>query len=96
MIKKQYLKSRPVCKVTFQLPSIMDAETIKLAGDFNNWSATPMEQLKDGRFKTVVELEQGRDYQFRYLVNDQEWMNEEEADSYVSTPFNSENSVLSV
>ncbi|MBZ0292228.1 MAG: glycoside hydrolase, partial [Anaerolineae bacterium] len=61
MIKKQYLKSRPACKVTFQVPASVAAENVKLVGDFNDWSAVPMEQLKDGRFKAVVELEQGRE-----------------------------------
>lgn len=96
MIKKQYLKSRPACKVTFQLPAGVAADSAKLVGDFTNWSAVPMEQLKDGRFKAVVELEQGREYQFRYLLDEQEWLNEEEADDFVATPFNSENSVVSV
>lgn len=96
MIKKQYLKSRPVCKVTFQLPSSVAAESVKIVGDFTDWQALEMEHLKDGRFKAVVELEQGREYQFRYLVDEREWHNEEEADRYVSNPFNSENAVLAV
>ncbi len=96
MIKKQYLKSRPVCKVTFELPKSVAAETAQIVGDFTGWNALPMDQLKDGRFKTVLELEQGQEYQFRYLLNEQDWQNDEEADKYVSNPFNGENSVLAV
>lgn len=96
MIKKQYLKSRPVCKVTFELPKTVSAESAQLVGDFTGWAAVPMEQLKDGRFKAVLELEQGREYEFRYLLNEQEWQNDEEADKYVGNPFNGENSVLAV
>lgn len=98
MIKKQYLKSRPICKVTFQLPADAEAGSAVVVGDFNNWvlDATPMQQLKDGRFKVVVELEKDSEYQFRYLLDGAEWVNEEEADKYVPNPFYSENSVVAV
>lgn len=96
MIKKQYLKSRPVCKVTFAVEAGKGVESVALVGDFNNWTATPMEAQKGGRFKTMLELEQGRDYQFRYLIDENEWRNEEQADNYVGNPFNGENSVVSI
>ena len=71
MIKKRFLKSRPVCKVTFYLPAAVKAETVHLVGDFNDWDekATPMAHLKDGRFAVELELETGKEYQFRYLVD---------------------------
>ena len=98
MIKKQYLKSRPVCKVTFQLPAEVEADSVVIVGDFNNWQqdATPMEQLKDGRFKAIVELEKNSEYQFRYLLNGTQWINEDEADKFVPNPFAGENSVVAV
>ena len=96
MLKKQYLKSKPVCKVTFYVPDEVEAEEVHLVGDFNEWSesATPMEQLKDGRFKAVLNLEKGREYQFRYLVNGSEWHNDWDADRYVPNPFLGDNSVV--
>jgi 1,4-alpha-glucan branching enzyme len=98
MIKKQYLKSRPICKVTFSLPAEVEAGSAHIVGDFNNWesSATPMTQLKDGRFKAVLELEQGNAYEFRYLLDENEWINEAEADDYAPNPFAGENSVIRV
>lgn len=98
MIKKQYLKSRPVCKVTFELPANVEADSAAIVGDFNGWEvgATPMQQLKDGRFKAVVELEKDNQYQFRYVVNGGEWLNEDEADGYVPSPYASENSLITV
>ena len=96
MLKKQYLKSRPVCKVTFSLPTEVEAESAAIVGDFTNWQAAPMEQLKDGRFKVVLELNQGSEYQFRYLVNETDWVNDTEADGYVPNPYATENSVVSV
>ena len=96
MIKKQYLKSRPVCKVTFTLPAETGVDKAEVVGDFNNWQPAAMEQLKNGSFKTVLELEQGSDYQFRYLLNGSAWTNETEADKFVPNPFYSENSVVAV
>ena len=46
-IKKEFLKTRNVCRVTFRLPKIAapDAKSICTVGDFNNWDihANPME-----------------------------------------------------
>lgn len=96
MLKKQYLKSKSICKVTFYTPETIDAEEVTLVGDFNNWDeeATPMEKLKDGRFKAVVPLEKNNQYQFRYLVNGAEWHNDWEADQYIPNPFLGDNSVV--
>ncbi|RMF80254.1 MAG: glycoside hydrolase [Chloroflexi bacterium] len=96
MLKKQYLKSKPVCKVTFVLPEDIDAETAHLVGDFNEWGEVeiPMKQLKSGEFKITLPLETNREYQYRYLVNGEEWHNDWDADKYVPNPFCCENSVV--
>ncbi len=96
MLKKQYLKSKPVCKVTFYTPEDVEAEAVTLVGDFNEWdeTATPMDKLKDGRFKMTLALEKDNEYQFRYLVNGSEWHNDWEADKYVPNPFLGDNSVV--
>ena len=36
-IAKQYLKTKPVCKVTFTVPA-EDAKKVAVVGDFNNWN----------------------------------------------------------
>lgn len=96
MLKKQQLKSKPVCKVTFYLPKSIEANSVHLVGDFNDWDeqSTPMEKLKDGRFKVTLELDQGEEYQFRYLVNGADWHNDWNADKYVPNPFSGDNSVV--
>jgi hypothetical protein len=56
-----------------------------------------MKQLKDGSFTVTIDLEKGREYQFRYLINEDQWENAWNADRYVPTPFgDSENSVIIV
>lgn len=98
MLKKQYLKSKDVCKVTFYTAPELEAEKVYLVGDFNEWSetATPMEPLKDGRFKVTIDLPKDTRFQFRYLVNNSEWHNDSEADQYVPNPFSGDNSVVEV
>ncbi len=86
-IKKQFLKSRPECKVTFKLGKFKDAESVNIVGNFNNWnlSETSMEKLKNGSFTQSCYLETGQEIQFRYLVNNQTWITEEEADDFIDT-----------
>lgn len=98
-IKKQFLKSKPLCKVTFDLPkeTVGKAKSVSLVGDFNRWhkSATPMKKLKDGGFRTTVDLDVGQEYQFRYLIDKKVWENDGEADKLVPTIYpDAENSVI--
>lgn len=99
MLKKQFLKSKPVCKVTFRLAAeaCAAADSVKLVGDFNEWNveeAVEMKSLKKGGFKTVLNLETGKNYEFRYLVDGETWENDWEADQYSPNEFGTENSVV--
>lgn len=99
-IKKQYLKSKPVCKTTFLVnPEIApEAEQVFLLGDFNDWDkeqALQMKRMKNGSFKATLDLESGKEYEFRYLIDSETWTNDDAADKYVPSPFGTENSVVS-
>lgn len=95
MLKKQNSRGKAV-KVTFLLPKDVQAETVYLVGDFNNWDekATPMTTDKEGNHTATLTLEKGREYQFRYLVNGTEWHNDWQADRYTQNPFSGDNSVV--
>jgi 1,4-alpha-glucan branching enzyme len=100
-IKKQYLKKDPlVCKVDFKIVKGVweDAETVKIVGDFNNWDmkSESMKKLKNGSFTQSLKLNPGKEYQFRYLVNDKYWENDPEADKFIPNGINDNetNSVL--
>ncbi len=100
-IKKQFLKTRPICKVTFRLSKedANNANDVHIAGEFNDWikPGTPLKRLKNGSFSITLELEKNNEYQFRYLLDKQVWINDAEADKYVPSGFiGSENSVVSV
>jgi 1,4-alpha-glucan branching enzyme len=101
MIKKQFLKSKPVCKVTFSLPAeaAPEAKEVKLVGEFSNWTKSPIEmtKLKNGNFKTTIDLEVGKEYEFRYLIDGMRWENDWEADAYRPNQLTyEENSVVSL
>jgi 1,4-alpha-glucan branching enzyme len=97
-LKKQYLKARPVCKVTFSLPkeAADSVRTVQLVGDFNEWNinATPMKRMRNGAFEATLSLSRNMEYQFRYLLDGQRWENDWEADKYVPNAYGSENSVV--
>ncbi|MEA5403143.1 MULTISPECIES: isoamylase early set domain-containing protein [Arcicella] len=96
-LTKQYSKSKPVCKVTFALPAetVNGAKKVSLLGDFNEWNPTALKKQKDGTFKASVELEVGKEFAFRYLVDNDIWLNDEEADKFVPNGVSyDENSVV--
>ena len=96
-IKKQYLKSKPVCKVTFSVPA-EEAKSVAVVGCFNEWNteATELKKLKNGTFKGTVDLESENSYEFRYIV-DGVYINDEQADAYAWSDFAAaENGVLNL
>ncbi len=96
-IKKQYLKSKPVCKVTFAIDA-EEAQNVALVGSFNEWNteATQLTKLKNGTFKGTVDLEKDNSYEFRYLVYGT-YVNDEQADAYQWNEFAAaENGVLNL
>lgn len=65
-------------------------------GEFNDWSTTshPLKKYKDGHFGVIVDLPQGRDYRYRYLIDGCRWENDWRADGYVVNGFGSEDSLV--
>ncbi len=97
---KQYLNDSKECRVSFLLPqeAARDAKIITVVGDFNNWdfNASPMKRDKNGDFQTTLELNTGREYRFRYLIDGARWENDWLADKYVPNAFGSDDSVVVV
>ena len=68
-------------KVTFKLPSefVANASDGVLVGEFNNWNPAEGVQLQkkeDGSMFAEVALVAGKSYQYRYLLNDGRWVND--------------------
>jgi 1,4-alpha-glucan branching enzyme len=97
-IEKKFLKTRPVCKVTFTLPkeAAPEAETVCVMGEFNDWScdAHPMKRSKNGDFSVSLDLDKGRSYRFRYLIDGWKFENDWQADRYEPNPYGGDDSVV--
>lgn len=90
-VKKQYYKTKPYCKVTFRLSrkEAGNARKAAIAGDFNDWKSerTPMKALKSGDFTVSLQLDKGREYQYRFVLDDQKWVTDDSADKQVYCEF---------
>jgi len=97
MIHKQQAKKKSSVRVTFELPSNIWAERVNLVGEFNDWdtTATPMSRTRsDANWKASLDLEVGKRYRFRYLVDGKEWLNDWHADDHVENPYGSYDSIV--
>jgi hypothetical protein len=84
--------------VTFSLPADIQAGTVALCGEFNQWSADDirLERGSDGSWQATVPLKPGRSYRYRYLLDGQRWENDRRADRYVPNHVGSTDSVVVV
>ncbi len=78
-------------RITFTLPAeaVEGASEVILLGDFNNWNPEVAPRLKkqhDASFITVVELEIGNTYNYRFMLNDGRWVNDYNAQKYEPAP----------
>lgn len=96
MIKKRYLRKQPICKVTFYTEPGLEAESVAVVGDFNGWadSTTPMKQMKNGKFSASVNLTLNGTYQFQYLVDGSQYVNDSDPDAFAPNPHGGQNSVV--
>ncbi len=98
-INKKALKSNKY-KVSFKIDAneAKDFSNASLVGDFNNWdpSKDVMRKLKkDGSFSIQKTLEAGKEYQFKYVLDGNNWSNDPNADKFVPTEYaDSQNGVL--
>lgn len=97
MIKQSYVKTKKKYKVTFEVPTdrVGKGRDVRVLGSFNGWSWDNGLAMKNGggTYKASTELEPG-DYQFRYLIDNQEWQNDWEAEGYTASGYHSDNCLL--
>jgi 1,4-alpha-glucan branching enzyme len=97
-IKKAYLKKSDNCNVTFVLPkeAARGAARVAIVGEFNNWdiNATPMEKSKTGDFSATLTLRAGKEYRFKYLIDNAIWENDWNADRYAPNAYGTDDSVV--
>lgn len=94
MIQKTYFKTKEYCKVKFVLKP-ENAETVAIAGLNGDWKTLiAMNKKKDGSFWTEVSLPKESRHEFKYLINESEWLVEPEADKLQPNEFGTSNSVI--
>lgn len=94
MVQKTYFKTKDYCKVKFSF-KLEDAETVEILGLNSDWeNSIVMSKKKDGTFTSEVSLPKNTQHEFKYRVNESEWLNEPEADSQATNAFGGINSVI--
>ena len=94
MIKSRGAKGK--ARVTFTVDPRAGAQTAAVCGEWNDWSADAgvMHRDAEGGFSLTVDLDPGRAYRFRYLLDGDRWDNDWAADAYVRNDFAGDDSVV--
>ena len=96
MVQKTYYKTKDYCKVKFSF-KVENAETIEILGLNSDWeNSVIMSRKKDGSFSADVNLPKDSTHEFKYLVDQKEWLNDPEADKEVPNVYGSSNSVITL
>ncbi|MGD9140608.1 MAG: glycogen-binding domain-containing protein [bacterium] len=74
-----------------------DADFVHVAGEFNDWKPDDIALTKgdDGIWRTTLDLEAGR-YEYKFIVNGQDWIEDPANPDKVPDPYGGNNSVLTV
>ena len=94
MIVKTYYKTKDYCKVKFSF-KVENAETAEILGLNSDWQNSIIMSTKtDGSFSADVNLPKDSKHEFKYRVNETDWLNETEADSEAPNVYGGSNSVI--
>lgn len=93
MLKKRFFKTKTECEVAFEiLPD--DTERVDLLCEANGWEPIEMKKGRNGAFRAKMRLPKEQRFQFRYLLDNTKWVNDETADGYCRNKFGGEDSIL--
>lgn len=96
MIQKTYFKTKDYCKVKFSFAP-ENAETVEVLGLNSDWeNAIILKKKKGGTFSAEISLPKDSQQQFKYRVNNTEWLNDAEADSETVNEYGGTNSVINL
>jgi hypothetical protein len=94
MVQKTYFKTKDYCKVKFSF-TVENAETVEILGLNSDWeNAVIMSKKKDGTFTADINLPKESKHEFKYRVNETDWINDPEADGETTNVYGGSNSVL--
>ncbi|RRS30344.1 MAG: hypothetical protein P794_07245 [Epsilonproteobacteria bacterium (ex Lamellibrachia satsuma)] len=81
--------------VTFTVVPETEHEYVEIIGSWNDWKKEKMKQKKDGSFYITKVLPLDQMYEFKYLLNGSEWVNDVDA-MQTENVFGSMNSVIDI
>lgn len=96
MLEKEPLVNGRV-RVTFRVSRHIWADHIALVGDFNGWNTRShfLQQTHDDEdWHISLELEADRSYRFRYIVDGEDWIDDDHADGCEPNPYGGFDSVV--
>ena len=93
MLRKRFFKTKEECEVTFELAA-EEASRAELFCDVNGWQPIQMKKVRKGPFRTKLRFPKESSFEFRYLVDDRRWINDDAADAYRPNGLGGENCVL--
>ena len=94
MVQKTYFKTKNYCKVKFTF-DVENAETVEILGLNSDWeNSITMSKKKDGTFSADVTIPKDTQHQFKYRVNQSEWLNDPDADDLIPNEFGGSNSLI--
>jgi len=96
MINKRFFKTKDEVEVTFELDAPDVASNVAIVADFLDWQPQPMKKVpKSSTFKFKTRLPKDCSYQFRYLLDEEQWVNDPQADQYIPNGFGEDNCLVS-
>lgn len=95
MLIKKFFKTKQEAEVTFEL-NVEQAKKVQLVAEFNDWQPMEMRFIKkDKTYRAKVRLPKNKEFHFRYLIDNERWENDHQADAYIPNGFGSDNSIVS-
>ncbi|WP_159650836.1 isoamylase early set domain-containing protein [Vibrio atypicus] len=95
MINKRYFKTKDEVEVTFELPAAEVEKAAVLVADFLDWQPVEMKKVvKSKSYKFKTRLPKDREFEFRYLVDNEKWVNDPHADHFKPNGFGDDNGLI--
>jgi len=94
MIQKTLYKTKDYAQVKF-LVDFVAAEQVEVVGLNGDWeNGVTLNKKKDGSFAAEVNLPKNSRHEFKYRLNNTEWVNEPQGDGEVLNVFGTSNSLI--
>ncbi|MGD8110893.1 isoamylase early set domain-containing protein [Vibrio sp. TRT 21S02] len=96
MINKRFFKTKNEVEVTFELPQEQASQSVALVADFLDWQPAEMKKVaKSKTYKFKTRLPKDSHFEFRYLIDNEKWINDPNADRFTPNGFGEDNGLIS-